>query len=438
MENVEIITLENGLKVVLKQIADTKEVAIGLWVNQAVNVENEKTNGINNLLRSVLLEGHLIGSEILIKHLIEKIKLDGGKFHSMTNKENTYFVISSNKKNFHLILKIVASLLLFENIKYKNFVSQKKLIEEEIKKNETSPFNIKEDILQTLWGNIGIGKKINGTIYSLENINYDKVLSNFQNNYITNNMVLIIIGNYNKNKLLKLLYKYFININSGKKKMIFNRTGDFPGFIKKKKLNDNIKSILGLGFKSFSLNDAGFIYTDIFKYIFNKNLIKLFNDIDNFKNFVSKNKEIVFLKRTDNEIKENPFCFTEILSNNGALGYCVIFIEDKELEGVTKSVFKLINFIGENGFNFEDFEKIYLDLLKVIKSKVNDPFSQVLFSGNFIINNKMYFLNNYAEDLNSINFNQFNEKAKEIFNLDNIGLVIYNTIELDKIIKIIN
>lgn len=202
-------TLDNGVRVVSEKIPYVRSVSLGIWVKTGSRNENRRNNGISHFIEHMLFKGTDKRSAAEIAETIDNI---GGQLNAFTGKECTCFYTKTLDTHLDVALDILADMFFNSFFARKDIAVEKKVIFEEIGMYEDSPEELVHDILsETVWDGNSIGYPILGTRKCLKSINKDMILSYMAENYVPENVVISVAGNFEEESLLSLVDKYFGN-----------------------------------------------------------------------------------------------------------------------------------------------------------------------------------------------------------------------------------
>jgi predicted Zn-dependent peptidase len=189
------VTLDNGLTILYKN-KPGKAVVVELMVNVGSNHEKPAERGISHFLEHMLFEGttkrptsHIITNEI------EKI---GGDFNAYTTNERTCFYIKVLKKDFKKAVEILADIMQNSLFKQEHLTRERNVVLKEIDMVYDEPRYYQWILLQqTLYKKHPCRYPTYGDRKVIENLTRDQVLAYFNKHYISQNMVLTIVGDVN-------------------------------------------------------------------------------------------------------------------------------------------------------------------------------------------------------------------------------------------------
>ncbi len=224
--------LKNGLRIVCEKIPFVHSVSIGVWVGCGSRNESLTNNGVSHFIEHMLFKGTTKRSA---KEIAETIDNIGGQINAFTGKECTCYYTKTLDTHMEIAMDLLSDMLFNSKLDPKDIEIEKKVILEEISMYEDSPEELVHDILsENVWKNNTLGYPILGTNDSLQAINRDSILEYIGQNYIPNNTVIAIAGNFDYAKLEEIINKFFgewkaseeqnINFNKAKAEFISNVT----------------------------------------------------------------------------------------------------------------------------------------------------------------------------------------------------------------------
>ncbi|KYH35785.1 protease 3 precursor [Clostridium tepidiprofundi DSM 19306] len=213
----EFFTLDNGLRVVVENIDYVSSISVGLWIENGSRNENKYNNGISHFIEHMLFKGT---TNRTAKKIAEEIEDVGGQINAFTGKEATCYYIKVLNTHLELALDILSDMLFNSKLAEEDIEKEKSVIYEEIDMNEDSPEDVLLDLhSKAIWGDDSISLPILGTKETLKKLDRDLLKEYIYSYYIPENSVISICGNFDSNKIIRLVEKYFGNWNSKTKKI---------------------------------------------------------------------------------------------------------------------------------------------------------------------------------------------------------------------------
>lgn len=244
--------LDNGVRIVAEEIKYVNSVSIGIWVKVGSRNEDEGNNGISHFIEHMLFKGTKKRTAKEIAGTIDKI---GGQLNAFTAKECTCFYAKVLDTHFDIALDILSDMFFNSTFSENEIEKEKGVVLEEIGMYEDSPEDLVHDIFnQSVWSKNPLGMPILGTEETLKAIKRQDIIDYIDSNYTPENIVISVVGNFDKEHVLSEIEKIFSKHKSFKKdKAIINEPVFTP--IYKHKEKNTEQAHLCIGFKGFELSN---------------------------------------------------------------------------------------------------------------------------------------------------------------------------------------
>jgi predicted Zn-dependent peptidase len=245
--------LDNGLRVVLVPMQNSEAVTIQVLVGVGSNNETKEINGISHFLEHLFFKGTKKRSNPGdIDKEIDKI---GAGHNAFTTKEMTGFWIKSSVKDFDLSLDIISDIILNPLFKEEEIEKERNVILQEISMYDDNP---QQKVLRLLpfimYGDQPIGRETLGTKESVGKISRKNILEYRNDNYVPENLVIVVSGGINNGSAFKKINSVFSKIkkNDGNKLEFSDFQSEPKVKIFDKKMD---QSHLAVGVKAFDMFD---------------------------------------------------------------------------------------------------------------------------------------------------------------------------------------
>jgi len=236
--------LNNGIRIVSEYIPYVNSVSIGIWIANGSRDENAEDNGISHFIEHMMFKGTI---KRTAKEIAESIEEIGGQINAFTGKEATCYYVKVLDSHIDIAINVLSDMLLNSKLSEDDIEKEKGVILEEINMYEDSPEDLVTDLLsQSMWPNTSIGYPILGTSQTLKEFNREKIVNYMRKHYTANNTVISVAGNFEKEKLLKLLKESFEGWNAADNKLEYDSPGINKGVLVKSKNIEQIHLSLGL------------------------------------------------------------------------------------------------------------------------------------------------------------------------------------------------
>lgn len=212
MGNIDIKTLDCGIRVVMEELDHVKSAAFGIWVKNGAVDEWQQVSGISHFIEHMMFKGTQTRSA---KKIAEDVDRIGGQMNAFTGKEATcYYVktISSHLKDGAEVIIDMVNNAVFDS---REMTKERKVIYEEINMIQDQPDDLVHDsICEMVFKGNPLGNSIIGTRTSLAGITRPVITSYKENTYTRDSIVIAVAGNFNKDEFLCYLSDKFENLKS--------------------------------------------------------------------------------------------------------------------------------------------------------------------------------------------------------------------------------
>jgi predicted Zn-dependent peptidase len=214
---VEKKVLNNGLRVVLAPMENSEAITIQVLVGVGSRYEPKKINGISHFLEHMFFKG--TKSRPKPGQVHKDLNKIGAAYNAFTSKENTGFWVKSSAKDFDVGLNVVSDILLEPLFKNEEIEKERNVIIQEINMIEDDPpRKIISDLENVLYGNQPVGWDISGKKETVRSIKRTDIIKYKSDNYLSENMIVVVAGNFDKNTTFKKIQKSFKRIKKGRNK----------------------------------------------------------------------------------------------------------------------------------------------------------------------------------------------------------------------------
>ncbi|MCX6640863.1 MAG: pitrilysin family protein [bacterium] len=202
-----IYTLNNGMEVMLVESHTNPVIASVVVVRTGSRNETIELNGATHFLEHLLFNGTKMRTQ---KQLYDDMDFLGGYNNANTDYDHTNFMILVDKDKFEQGLSIQADMLFNSTLPPDKFEKEKKIVIEEIGKDEDSEnYRVESFFEQVIFRGTPYQYPILGSRQSIGRLSRQQVLDYYHTYYVPNNMVTMIIGDFDTQEMIKLLDQTF-------------------------------------------------------------------------------------------------------------------------------------------------------------------------------------------------------------------------------------
>lgn len=204
MDKPELITKDNGLKIIFHSMPHMRSVSIVIGIKAGSIYENNKQRGISHFIEHMLFKGTEKRKNTLeISQCIEEL---GGEINASTSEECTFLYSKVLYKNFASAFEVMSDVLNYSLFREEDIAHEKSVVIEEINKYQDIPEDwISFLINQVLWKDTVLGQNVLGEKETVERFNRSLLIEYFNQMYRPKNMVVSIAGNISANEVMKVV-----------------------------------------------------------------------------------------------------------------------------------------------------------------------------------------------------------------------------------------
>ncbi|MCD4786294.1 MAG: insulinase family protein [Candidatus Eremiobacteraeota bacterium] len=205
--------LDNGLTVITLEKTNIPLVSINIFVNTGSINENEHTTGISHFCEHLFYRGTEKRTGIQMKKEIEML---GGIFNAETSKDYTRFYVNIPSQYGFNALEIYCDAIKNASYMPECIEQERKVIIEEYNLTRESPmFIIQENLYSMAFSEHPYNRSVIGTKESIEGFRREDFLRYKETFYSPENLVIVIVGDFNREKYIKFIRSFFKDMPGG-------------------------------------------------------------------------------------------------------------------------------------------------------------------------------------------------------------------------------
>jgi predicted Zn-dependent peptidase len=199
--------LDSGIPVVCEQVSDFHSVTVGIWVRAGSVTETEGDNGISHLIEHMLFKGT---EKRTSKQIAMEIDNMGGQINAFTAKECTCYYIKMIDEKLDDGLEVLSDLFLNSVFDEKELEKEKGVVLEEIAMYNDTPDEVAHELISsTFFKGTPLEKSILGPAENIRSFLREDIIRYKNKYYGSSNIVIAVAGNFDRDKLMGLLNRYF-------------------------------------------------------------------------------------------------------------------------------------------------------------------------------------------------------------------------------------
>lgn len=192
--------LDNGQTVIIKEVHDNPIVIIDTWIKTGSVNETDENNGVAHFLEHLFFKGT---SKHPAKEFDNILESKGAITNAATSKDFTHYYILIPSDYFELALDLHSDMLLNPLIPRKELEKERKVVMEEIAKNNDLPSTLLyRNMIKGFYKNHPYKRDVIGTKEVIETVSREQILDFYNRWYIPENMTTVIVGDVNTAKAM--------------------------------------------------------------------------------------------------------------------------------------------------------------------------------------------------------------------------------------------
>lgn len=199
--------LDNGQNVIIKEVKENPIVIIDTWIKTGSINETESNNGVAHFLEHMFFKGTSKYSSGDFDRILES---KGAITNAATSKDFTHYYITIPSKDFDTALKLHADMILNPLIPRVELEKERKVVLEEIAKNQDSPQRILyKNLVSQIYKTHPYKREVIGIQKVIQTITREEMLDFYNKYYTPQNMTTIIVGDVDTDDVLTKINEYF-------------------------------------------------------------------------------------------------------------------------------------------------------------------------------------------------------------------------------------
>lgn len=214
MMDYELMTLPNGIRVVHKQVSNTKIAHCGIMLDIGSRDEGPDQQGIAHFWEHMAFKGTQKRKSY---HILSRIDSLGGELNAYTTKEKICFYSAIMDTHLAKSVELLADITFHSTFPQKHIEKERGVIIEEMAMYRDNPEDaIQDEFDEVLFGEHQLGKNILGNETSVESFQRSDFERFVRENLNTEKVILSSVGSYPAKKIFRLAERYLGDVPSVK------------------------------------------------------------------------------------------------------------------------------------------------------------------------------------------------------------------------------
>ena len=195
-------TLDNGLKVIVREDARAPVVVTQLWYKVGSVDEEAGKTGLSHVLEHMMFKGT---PTVPSGEYSKRITAMGGELNAYTNRDETVYYQTVAKQHLPEVLQMEADRMVNLGFSNKDYVNELEVVKEErrLRTDDSPSGRLYEKLYQTAFTTSGNKSPIIGSMDDLTHMTGDDARAWYRKWYAPNNATMVIVGDVNAKQAIK-------------------------------------------------------------------------------------------------------------------------------------------------------------------------------------------------------------------------------------------
>ncbi|MBW2367332.1 MAG: insulinase family protein [Deltaproteobacteria bacterium] len=203
-------SLDNGIRILTKNMPYAKSVSMGVWVDAGARDERLEEGGLCHLIEHMIFKGTQKRTAFEIAKAFDAI---GGQTNAFTTMENTCYHARVMDTHLETMVDILCDIFLNSSFQNSEYEKERPVILQEIGMLEDNPEDYIHVILgQAFWGEHPLGQSVLGSRENLLRFTSQDVKAFFRRFYQPDRIVISAAGNISHDHFVSLVGPAFESI----------------------------------------------------------------------------------------------------------------------------------------------------------------------------------------------------------------------------------
>lgn len=219
---VKRVKLKNGLTVILEPNSAAPVAAINVWVKVGSSCERDDERGLAHFHEHMLFKGT---NKLGPGELASEVESAGGRINAYTSFDQTVYFIVSGARSLGRSIDLLADSVTDSVFDPAELDREIEVVVEEIRRSKDNPSDVAgKRLFETAYKKHPYGFPILGTEKSVRAFTREKVLNFYRKWYVPGNMVVVVTGDFETDKVLSRVKKRFGSLKSRAVPKCFEQT----------------------------------------------------------------------------------------------------------------------------------------------------------------------------------------------------------------------
>ena len=253
--------LPNGQTIVVQEVKNNPIVTIDTWVKTGSINETDENSGVSHFLEHLFFKGtkkHPAGE---FDRILES---KGAIINAATSKDFTHYYITIPSEYFDTALELHADMLTDPQLPRKELEMERKVVLEEIAKDENTPSRkVYENLNTLMYTQHPYKRKVIGSADVVSTIRREEILDYFNKYYSPSNMITLVIGDIDTNTAIEKVSKAFDTEYKKPLRKTFRAERPLTSQKRNTEYTDTQSGYIMIGFRGVNISDSDTYALDV-------------------------------------------------------------------------------------------------------------------------------------------------------------------------------
>ena len=193
--------LDNGIRILSREMPDTRSVSLGIWVENGSRHESRQQNGISHFLEHLFFKGTERRSATRIAEEMDSV---GGVLNAFTAKEYTCYYVKVLDENLPMAVDLLADIYLHSVFDPVEIERERSVILQEISQSEDTPDDYVHDLFSLdYFPDHPLGRPICGDAATVGKLHRDDFLAFVRDRYLPGRVIVAAAGQLGHDYLVR-------------------------------------------------------------------------------------------------------------------------------------------------------------------------------------------------------------------------------------------
>ncbi|UCF79322.1 MAG: insulinase family protein [Candidatus Eiseniibacteriota bacterium] len=199
--------IDGGLTVVGEEVPGVRSVSIGIWIRSGSRHEKADQSGLSHFIEHMAFKGTAKRNALEIARSLECV---GGHLDAFATREFTCFYARVLDEHLPLAVEVLSDIVCHSLFDGDEIEKEKRVVLDEIRQFEDTPDDQIHDLFSAaIWKGHPLGRSVLGARETVSSFKRADVVSFFDTNYVSPNIIVSVAGRFDHGELLRLLEDSF-------------------------------------------------------------------------------------------------------------------------------------------------------------------------------------------------------------------------------------